>query len=80
MLGKRGIISFNVESVEGHDVALLLDEFENIAVRSGLHCAEPLHRKLGVQSPVRAFFYLYNTEEEVNLFCDTLEKIVNSLF
>lgn len=77
---RGGIISFNVEGVEGHDVALLLDEFENIAVRSGLHCAEPLHRKLGVQSSVRASFYLYNTKEEVNLFCDALEKIIGSLF
>jgi len=76
---RGGIISFNVEGVDGHDVALLLDEFENIAVRSGLHCAEPLHRKLGIQSSVRASFYLYNTEDEINLFCDTLEKIVDSL-
>jgi len=76
---RGGIISFNVEGVDGHDVALLLDEFENIAVRSGLHCAEPLHRKLDIQSSVRASFYLYNTENEINLFCDTLEKIVDSL-
>ena len=34
---RGGIISFNVKGVDGHDVALLLDEFENIAVRSGLH-------------------------------------------
>jgi len=76
---RGGIISFNVEGVDGHDVVLLLDEFENIAVRSGLHCAEPLHRKLDIQSSVRASFYLYNTENEINLFCDTLEKIVDSL-
>lgn len=76
---RGGIIAFNVEGVDGHDVALLLDEFENIAVRSGLHCAEPLHKKLGIQSSVRASFYLYNTKDEINLFCNTLEKIIGSL-
>ena len=70
----------NARGVEGHDVTLLLDKFENIAVRSGLHCAEPLHRKLGAQSSVRASFYLYNTEKEIDLFCAALGKIVNSLF
>lgn len=73
---RGGLVSFNVKGANSHDIALLLDELENIAVRSGLHCAEPLHKRLGIQSSVRASFYVYNTVEEVNLFCDTLEKIV----
>lgn len=73
---RGGLVSFNVKGANGHDIALLLDELENIAVRSGLHCAEPLHKRLGIQSSVRASFYVYNTVDEVNLFCDTLEKIV----
>ncbi len=72
---RGGLIAFNVKNINSHDVALFLDELENIAVRSGLHCAEPLHRRLGVQSSVRASFYIYNTIEEVNLLCNTLEKI-----
>ncbi|MEM2848966.1 MAG: cysteine desulfurase [Candidatus Bathyarchaeia archaeon] len=70
-----GLVAFNVKGVNSHDVALLLDELENIAVRSGLHCAEPLHRRLKAQSSVRASFYIYNTLEEVEKLCDTVEKI-----
>ncbi len=72
---RGGLIAFNVEGVNSHDVALLLDELENIAVRSGLHCAEPLHKRFKVQSSVRASFYVYNTVEEVEVFCDAVEKI-----
>jgi cysteine desulfurase/selenocysteine lyase len=72
---RGGLIAFNIEGVNSHDVALLLDELENIAVRSGLHCAEPLHRRFKAQSSVRASFYVYNTVEEVKVFCDTVEKI-----
>ncbi|MEM2448032.1 MAG: cysteine desulfurase [Candidatus Bathyarchaeia archaeon] len=70
-----GLVAFNVKGVNSHDVALLLDELENIAVRSGLHCAEPLHRRLKAQSSVRASTYIYNTLEEIEKLCDTVEKI-----
>lgn len=70
-----GLVAFNIKGVNSHDVALLLDELENIAVRSGLHCAEPLHRRLKAQSSVRASFYIYNIPEEIEILCDTVEKI-----
>jgi len=73
-----GIVSFNIEGIDSHDVALLLDELSNIAVRSGLHCTEPLHRFLGIKSSVRASFYIYNTEEEVNMLCNTLREIMKT--
>ncbi|MBS7611582.1 cysteine desulfurase [Candidatus Bathyarchaeota archaeon] len=74
-----GLVAFNVKGVNSHDVALLLDELENIAVRSGLHCAEPLHRRLKAQSSVRASFYIYNILEEVEILCNTVEKIAGLL-
>lgn len=73
-----GIVTFNIEGIDSHDIALLLDELSNIAVRSGLHCTEPLHRFLGIKSSVRASFYIYNTEEEVNKLCETLREIVKT--
>ncbi|MEM2739811.1 MAG: cysteine desulfurase [Candidatus Bathyarchaeia archaeon] len=76
---RSGIATFNVEAVDPHDVALLLDELENIAVRSGVHCAEPLHARLGLTGTVRASFYIYNTMEEIDILCDTLRKIVEIL-
>ncbi|MEM3546869.1 MAG: cysteine desulfurase [Candidatus Bathyarchaeia archaeon] len=72
---RGGLVAFNIKNMDSHDVALLLDELENIAVRSGLHCAAPLHKRLGLKSTVRASFYIYNTVEEIDIFCNTMEKI-----
>ncbi len=74
-----GIVTFNFREVSGDLVAALLDEFENIAVRSGFHCAQPLHTKLGIKSSVRVSFYLYNTLEELETFGRALERIGREL-
>ena len=70
-----GIIPFNVEGLSSHDVALFLDNY-GIAIRSGFHCAQPLHQTFKLQSSARASFYLYNTFEEINRFVDILKQIV----
>ncbi|MFC1786973.1 aminotransferase class V-fold PLP-dependent enzyme [Halobacteriota archaeon] len=74
-----GVISFNVESLNPHDVALMLDNFSNIMVRSGYHCCIPLMKELGVKGAVRASLYLYNTEDEVETLLITIEDIARSL-
>lgn len=74
-----GIISFSVNGASGHEVALMLDELENIVIRSGKHCTQPLHHKLGVSDTARASFYVYNIKEEVDIFCETLKKIIQML-
>ncbi len=71
---KCGIISFNIKNMDYNDVALLLDNF-GIMVRSGYHCAEPLHQRLSIKGSVRASFYIYNTKEEVEKFVDVLKMI-----
>ncbi len=71
---RNGVISFNVASVHSHDVAYILDEF-GVAIRSGHMCAQPLMRKLGVQSVARASFYLYNTKEEIDALIEGLNKV-----
>lgn len=76
---RAGIIAFVVEGINAHDVAMYLDETENIAVRSGFHCAEPLHHRLGINASVRVSFYLYNTRKEVEVFCDTISEIASEL-
>jgi cysteine desulfurase/selenocysteine lyase len=60
-----GIVAFTVDGVHPHDVATIVDR-EGIAIRSGHHCAEPLHRRLGVDATARASFAFYNTEAEVD--------------
>jgi len=71
---RGGIIPFNVDEMNPHDVALLLDSF-GIMVRSGYHCAEPLHRELGIKGSARASFYIYNTKEEIDRFIEVLKRI-----
>jgi len=44
-------------------------------VRAGHHCAQPLHRKLGVAATVRASFYIYTTTEDVDRFIEALKKV-----
>ncbi|MBF0819440.1 cysteine desulfurase [Streptococcus acidominimus] len=70
---RSGVISFNVKGLHPHDVATALD-YEGVAVRAGHHCAQPLLAHLGVQSTVRASFYLYNTKEDCDKLIDALEK------
>lgn len=71
---KGGIISFNVKGVHHHNVAAYLDT-EGIAVRSGMHCAHPLHHYLKLGGTVRASFYIYNTKEDVEALVNALKKL-----
>ena len=68
-----GVISFNVNGVHPHDVASILDS-ENVCIRSGNHCAQPLLRFMGLDSTCRASFYIYNTKEDVDKLIDALYK------
>ena len=67
------VISFNIKGVHPHDVASILDS-ENVCVRSGNHCAQPLMRFLGIDSTCRASFYFYNTKEDVDRLVFALNK------
>jgi cysteine desulfurase/selenocysteine lyase len=59
-----------------HEVALMLDQASNIAVRSGHHCCIPLMKHLGLQQgSIRASLYLYNTQSEIEKLLSTLEEI-----
>jgi cysteine desulfurase/selenocysteine lyase len=66
---RGGAVSFAVDQVHPHDVGQVLDEL-GIAVRTGHHCAWPLHRALGVQASTRASLYLYNTPDEIDALAD----------
>ena len=67
------VISFNIKGVHPHDVASILDS-ENVCVRSGNHCAQPLMRFLEIDSTCRASFYVYNTKEDVDRLVAGIEK------
>lgn len=71
---KEGLIAFTVEDVHPHDVAQILSA-DAICIRTGHHCAEPLHKYLGINATCRASFYFYNTEEEVDYFLEKLKNV-----
>lgn len=66
-------VAFVVDDVHPHDVGQVLDSL-GIAVRVGHHCAWPLHRSCGVPATVRASFYLYNEESEVDALVDGVRE------
>ena len=71
-----GVISFNIKNIHPHDVASILDSV-NVCVRSGNHCAQPLLRSMGIDSTLRASFYIYNTKEDVDKLVEGLDKAYN---
>ncbi|MBE5978386.1 MAG: cysteine desulfurase [Paenibacillaceae bacterium] len=71
---RHGVISFNVDGVHPHDTASILDS-EGIAVRAGHHCAQPLMEYLGIGSCVRASIAIYNTEEDISVFLNSLGQV-----
>lgn len=72
---KSAVLSFVVGNIHPLDLGTLLDRF-GVAVRTGHHCAQPLMERMGVQSMARASFALYNTREEVDTLCESIERII----
>ena len=64
-------VSFSLEGVHPHDLSQVLDD-DGIAVRSGHHCAWPIHRRMGIQASARASFYIYNTLDEVDKLAESI--------
>ncbi|HLC93089.1 MAG TPA: cysteine desulfurase [archaeon] len=70
-----GIVLFGSRSLDAVDLAVALDEAANIAVRSGMHCAEPIVRSINPKGLCRASFYLYNTMAEIDTFASKVMAI-----
>jgi cysteine desulfurase/selenocysteine lyase len=75
---RTGLISFTVEGIHSHDIASVLNTL-GVAVRSGHHCAMPLHDKLGINSSVRASWYLYNFKEDIDKLVEGINKSIKLL-
>ncbi|KAL3146011.1 hypothetical protein ABBQ38_015368 [Trebouxia sp. C0009 RCD-2024] len=73
--GRAALCSFNVEGLHATDISTLLDQ-EGVAVRSGHHCTQPLHRALGIPASARASPYLYNTHSEIDDFIEALQSSI----
>ena len=68
-----GIVSFALDGVHPHDLGTILDE-ENVAIRAGHHCAQPLMEHLGVPATARASFGLYSDESDIAALLRGIER------
>ena len=68
-----GIVSFALDGVHPHDLGTILDE-ENVAIRAGHHCAQPLMEHLGVPATARASFGLYSDESDIDALLRGIER------
>jgi cysteine desulfurase / selenocysteine lyase len=73
--GRAALAAFNVKDIHGSDLATLLDH-EGIAIRSGHHCTQPLHRYLNISGSARASLYFYNTFAEIDAFIIALKDTI----
>lgn len=72
---KTGVVSFVSDRIHHFDMGMMLDA-KGIAIRTGHHCTEPLMNLLGIEGTNRASFAVYNTEEEVDYFIETVKGII----
>lgn len=73
--GRACLCAFNVDGLHASDLSALLDQ-QGVAVRSGHHCAQPLHKHFNVSASARASLYFYNTQHEVDCFIDALKDSI----
>ncbi|SES80554.1 aminotransferase class V-fold PLP-dependent enzyme [Thalassotalea agarivorans] len=72
---RLGLISFTIAGVHSHDTASLMAQ-QNIAVRAGHHCAQPLHSALNIKDSVRISIGLYNSTEDIDRMITVLEEAI----
>lgn len=72
---RGGVIAFTVRGIHPHDVAQILDR-DNICIRVGFHCAQPLHEYLKIGPTCRASFYLYTTKSDIDALGEGLNKVI----
>ena len=75
---RTGLVSFVMKNIHAHDLAAILDT-KGVAVRSGHHCAMPLHSKLKITASTRASYYLYNTKEDIDALVAGLKEAIKIL-
>jgi cysteine desulfurase/selenocysteine lyase len=68
-----GIVSFVIDGIHPHDLGTILDE-DNVAIRAGHHCAQPLMEQLGVTATARASFGLYSQEDDIAALVRGIER------
>ena len=73
-----GALSFNLEGISAYDAAMILDK-TGVAVRSGMHCAQPVMDHYGITGTIRASFAVYNTKSDIDALLSGLTRVRNLL-
>jgi cysteine desulfurase/selenocysteine lyase len=76
---RSGILTLAIEGVASHEVGMAMDEIGNVAVRTGQHCNHAWFTEHGMEGAVRATFYIYNNESDVDTFARVLEEALSAL-
>ncbi|BAB74194.1 cysteine desulfurase [Anabaena sp. FACHB-709] len=74
--GRAALATFTTTGVHANDLSTLLDQ-EGVAIRSGHHCTQPLHRHLGLAATARASLSFYNTREDIDVFIKALKETID---
>lgn len=72
---RTGLVAFTCKGVHATDLSFFLDQ-EGVAVRTGHHCTQPLHAKLGIAGSLRASLYFYNSQVDVDVFVEKLREVM----
>ncbi|MGJ8673170.1 aminotransferase class V-fold PLP-dependent enzyme [Rubritalea sp.] len=70
---KASVLSFGIEGIHHYDLGTLMDQM-GVGVRTGHHCCQPLMQRFGITGTTRASFAIYNTEEEIELLIQAVNK------
>jgi cysteine desulfurase/selenocysteine lyase len=73
---RGSVISFNIENIHPQDLAQFLNE-DNICIRVGHHCAQPLLETLNETSTARASFYIYNDFSDIDKLVDSIKSTIS---
>jgi len=73
---RSGIVNFYIENTDMHKFAIMLDEMQGIAIRTGQHCVHSWFHAKKIYNSLRVSVYIYNTMDEAKIFVETLTKIL----
>jgi cysteine desulfurase/selenocysteine lyase len=71
---RGGVVSFTLGEIHPHDLATILDQEAGVAIRAGHHCAQPLMERYDVPATARASFYIYTTQNDIDILVQGLHK------
>ena len=70
---RGSVICFTIKGIHPHDIATILDD-DGVAIRAGHHCCQILHEKLGISATARASLGVYNTKEDMDILCESINN------